>query len=203
VFIEAWQFSLVNDASDEERAGFFESVYKNYVGIMFMGASFIVLASKPLTALLLNESYYESWKFVPVLSIAMIFSAFSAFMGSVYFLEKRSVRSLITAASGALTNIALNILLIPTMGAMGAAIATVASYILVYVIRAYDTGRYLKFNLCIPRVIINASLIIVQTVIMILELPYWIYWQIAIVCFMLLFNGSEIIKGILRILKKK
>lgn len=202
VFIEAWQFSVVSDSSKEERVSFFESVYKNYVGIMFMGTSLLVLASKPLTSLLLNASYYESWKFVPVLSIAMIFSAFSAFMGSVYFLEKRSLRSLITATSGAFVNIVLNVLLIPTQGAMGAAIATVVSYVIVYVIRAYDTGKYLKFNLCITRVLINTLMITVQTVIMILEVPNWIYWQIGIVIFMLFFNGGQIIKGILRILKK-
>ena len=203
VFVEAWHLSSVNDASDKERSGFFEGVYKNYIGIMFMGASTIVVFSKILTMLLLNSSYYASWKYVPVLSIAMIFSAFSAFMGSVYFIEKRSTRSLITAASGAISNIALNVLLIPKYGAMGAAIATVASYVLVYVIRACDTRRYLKFNLCVIKVVINSLVLIVQTVIMILEVPYWIYWQIAIVVFMILFNGRDIVKGMLRILKKK
>jgi O-antigen/teichoic acid export membrane protein len=202
VFIEAWHFSSVNDAKKEERAKFFSEVYRNYVGIMFMGASLIVAFAKLLTVLLLDESYYSSWQYVPVLSIAMIFSAFSAFMGSVYFLEKRSVRSLITAAVGALTNIVLNFLLIPHFGAMGAAVATVISYLVAFIIRACDIMKYLRFELCPLKVTVNTLAIVAQTVMMLLELPMWILWQILFVAFMLIFNGKDIFKAVMQLAKK-
>lgn len=202
VFIEAWQFSSVNDAKPEERSKFFANVYKNYVAIMFMGASLVIAFSKVLTVLLLDDSYYVSWKYVPVLVIAMVFSALSAFMGSVYFIEKRSMRSMMTAAVGAATNIVLNFLFIPTYGAMGAAVATVISYIAVYAIRAYDTEKYLSFGLCIPRVIINSLLLVASTVIMILEVPYWICFQIALIALIVLINGQEIIRACIDFLKK-
>ena len=125
--------------------------------------------------------------------MAMLFSAFSAFMGSVYFLEKRSTRSMITASVGALTNVVLNLLLIPSQGAMGAAIATVISYVAVFAIRAFDTGKYLKFDLCIPKVVLNTLIVTAQTIIMILEIPYWIIWQIAITAIIVILNGREIL----------
>ena len=202
VFIEAWQFSSVNDAKKEERAKFFSDVYRNYIGIMFMGASLIVASAKFLTVLLLDESYYSSWQYVPVLSVAMIFSAFSAFVGSVYFLEKRSVRSFITAGVGALTNIVLNFLLIPHFGAMGAAVATVISYLVAFIIRARDTMKYLRFELCPIKVTVNTLVIVSQTVIMLLELPMWILLQILFVAFMLIFNGREIFKAVMQLAKK-
>ncbi len=202
VFIEAWQFSSVNDAKAEERSKFFANVYKNYVAIMFMGTSLLIVLSKVLTVLLLDDSYYVSWKYVPVLAIAMVFSALSAFMGSVYFLEKRSMRSMLTASVGAFTNLVLNFLLIPAYGAMGAAVATVVSYMAVYAIRAYDTGKYLRFGLCIPRVIINSALLIAQAAIMIFEVPFWLYLQIGIIILTVLINGREIIKTALELLSK-
>jgi O-antigen/teichoic acid export membrane protein len=202
VFIEAWHFSSVNDAKKEERAKFFSEVYRNYVGIMFMGASLIVAFAKLLTVLLLDESYYSSWQYVPVLSIAMIFSAFSAFVGSVYFLEKRSVRSLITAAVGALTNIVLNFLLIPHFGAMGAAVATVISYLVAFIIRACDIMKYLRFELCPLKVTVNTLAIVAQTVMMLLEPPMWILWQTLFVAFMLIFNGKDIFKAVMQLAKK-
>lgn len=202
VFIEAWQFSSVNDAKKEERAAFFGDVYKNYIGIMFMGGSAIVALSKLLTSLLLNESYYSSWKYVPVLTLAMIFSAFSAFMGSVYFLEKKSLRSFLTAGVGALTNIILNFVLIPHFGAMGAAVATVVSYVIAFAIRAFDTGKYLKFNLRVIKLVVNCVLITAQTVILLFELPHWILWQSAFVGFMLVFNGRESFRTILQVARK-
>lgn len=202
VFIEAWQFSSVNDAKAEERAKFFSSVYRNYVGIMFMGASLIVSFAKLLTIMLLDESYYSSWQYVPVLSIAMIFSAFSAFMGSVYFLEKRSLRSFVTATIGALTNVILNFFLIPCWGALGAAVATVVSYVVAFVIRALDSRKYLRFDLCFVKVLVNTLAIVAQTVIMLLELPYWMLWQAIFVAFMVVFNGREIFRAVMQVAKK-
>lgn len=202
VFIEAWQFSSVNDTGPEERGRFFSSVYKNYLAIMFMGTSLLIMLSKVFTVLLLDDSYYPSWIYVPVLAIAMIFSAMSAFMGSVYFLEKRSVRSMVTATAGALINIVLNFMLIPTYGALGAAVATAVSYIAVYVIRALDTAKYLRFDLCTLRVVVNSILLVAQAVIMIAEVPYWILWQIGIVLAVMIINGRDIIRSVFGILGK-
>ena len=202
VFIEAWQFSSVNDAKEEERAKFFGTVYRNYLGIMFMGGSLLVVMSKILTTILLDVSYYSSWKYVSVLGIAMIFSALSAFMGSVYFLEKRSVRSLVTASVGAITNIILNFILIPEFDAMGAAVATAISYFIAFVIRAIDTAKYMKFDLCILRLAINTVLITIQTVIMIAEIPYWVLAEIGLLAIMLLFNGREIFNSVVSLARK-
>ena len=205
VFIEAWQFSSVSDAKPEERAKFFGTVYRNYMGIMFMGTSVLIAGSELLTMILLADSYYSSWKYVPVLAIAMIFSAFSAFMGSVYFLQKRSMRSFVTASIGAATNLLLNFALIPYFGAMGAAVATVVSYMVAFVIRAIDTAKYLKFNLCIPRLVINTLLIIAQTVLMITGIPnfeVWMLIQIAFVAIFAIFNGREIFSAVIGIIKK-
>lgn len=202
VFIEAWQFSSLNDAKPEERAKFFSTVYRNYMGIMFMGVSALIMASKFLSGLLLNESYYSSWKYVPVLSIAMIFSAFSAFMGSVYFIEKKSMRSLSTASIGALTNIVFNFLLIPHFGALGAAVATVISYVAAFVIRTLDTRKYMEFNHNTPRLIINTLIVTAQTVIMLLELPYWLFIELGLFALVAVFNGREIISSLISVLKK-
>jgi len=92
--------------------------------------------------------------------------------------------------------------LIPSQGAMGAAIATAVSYAVVYAIRAYDTEKYLRFDLCTLRLVTNTLLIVAQTVLMILEPPYWIVWQVAAVALMLAINGREIVKAGLQLLKR-
>jgi O-antigen/teichoic acid export membrane protein len=203
VFIEAWQLSSVKDSLPEERASFFENVYKNYMSLMFMGASVIVAGSQIFTKLLLADSYYVSWKYVPILVIATTFSALSAFLGSVYFVEKKSMLSMLTAMSGAIINVILNFVLIPTHGAMGAAVATLISYVAVYVIRATDIGIYVKFKLHYLRVVVNTGALWVQGIIMIEGIPYWKYMQIALLLFMLAFNGRGIVQSILQIFSKK
>ena len=202
VFIEAWQFSVVKDADESEREGFFSSVFKNYMGIIFMGASVIIAASKIFTELLLADSYYDSWQYVPVLVIATAFSALVSFLGSVYFLEKKSVLSMVTSMAGAVINVILNFLLIPERGAMGAAVATLISYGAVYAIRAYDTKYYVRFRLHTGKVLVNAAVLLGQAFIMIGEFRYWKYAQIAILLFMLVFNGKDMIMAVKPIARK-
>ncbi len=202
VFIEAWQFSVVKDADEGERQSFFSEVFKSYMGIIFMGASAIIAGAKIFTRILLADSYFSSWQYVPPLVLAMTFSALVSFMGSVYFLEKKSVMSMLTAMSGALINVALNFLLIPTHGAMGAAVATLISYAAVYVIRAIDTRTYLKFNMHTLRVVINTAILSVQTYTIIEAVRYWKYIQLACVVLILLINGREIFMSAVGICKK-
>lgn len=203
IFIKAWHLSSVSEKEEEERAAFFGSIYRYYIGFLFIGGACLVGFSKIMTTLLLNESYYESWKFVPVLAIAMVFSAFSEFLGSVYFVHKKSTRSLVTASVGAGMNIILNFAMIPTMGAMGAAIATAICYITVFVIRLIDAPRYIGFNRRFLKLIINMVLLIAQTVIMIMEIPYWWIWQIALIAIIVIYNIKDLATAILRILKKR
>ena len=197
--MEAWHFSTVKDASEEEKADFFGSVYVNFMSVMFMGASVLVAGSQIFTRILLADSYYASWEYVPVLVAATTFSTLVSFLGSVYFLKKKSTLSMLTAMAGAVINVILNFVMIPDHGAMGAAVATLISYLAVYLIRAYDTRIYLRFPLRSWRLLINALLLFAQIFLMIREFPYWQYAQIAILCIMLIFNGRGILATVLRL----
>ncbi|MBE6667534.1 MAG: hypothetical protein E7607_04395 [Ruminococcaceae bacterium] len=203
VFIEAWHFSAVKDADDEERADFFGTVYDNFMGVMFMCGSLIIAGAQIFTRILVSDAYFDSWQYVPVLVIATTFSALVSFMGSVYFLKKKSAVSMLTAMAGAVTNIILNFILIPKYGAFGAAVATLICYILVYVIRAVNTRKYVRFNLHTVRVIINVLLISAQTALWFVNVPYAWIGQIAIPAFIILFNGRGIIMTAAKILRKK
>ena len=203
IFMKAWHISSVSESDEKERADFFANVYKNYLCLMFAGGACLVAFSKLFTRILLNESYYESWKYVPVLAVAMIFSAFTEFLGSVYFVHKRSKRSLATAAVGAITNITLNFALIPFFGAMGAAIATAICYMLVFLIRLIDTQKFIHFNRSIAKTTVNTILLTAQVTLMIIDPPYWWIYQIGFVGFAMVFNCREILRSVLKLLKKQ
>ena len=202
IFIKAWHISSVSEDEGEERSKFFGNVYKNYLCLMFAGGACLIAFSKLFTKILLNESYYSSWQYVPILVVAMIFSAFSEFLGSVYFVKKRSKRSLVTAAVGAITNIVLNFALIPFWGASGAAIATAICYGLVFIIRVIDTQKFIRFERSIVKTVVNILVIVAQVVLMVIDLPYWWIYQIVFVAFSLIFNGREVIASVLKLLKK-
>lgn len=203
VFIEAWQFSAVSESDEKERSDFFSSVFAAYQGILFMAASALILFSKIATDILLDASYYESWIYIPVLAIAMTYSALVTFMGSVYLVKKKSVMSFVTAAVGAVVNVVLNFVLIPLFpnSAMGAAIATFASYFVVMIIRSVNTQKYVKFNMGIPKLVFNTLATAGQAIVMTLEIKCWIAVEIVIFAAVMAVNGKDILRGILRVLK--
>ena len=202
IFIEAWQISAVRDGGKDlkEKQDFFSNVYSHYLCILVIGASFIISASQIFTRILLADAYYESWQYIPVLTLATMFSALSSFMGSVYFLEKKSVYSMLTALTGALVNIVLNFAMIPDHGAMGAAVATLISYLTVYAVRVVDTRRYVIFNTHNLKLLINTALLILQGVVMLVDVWLSFYASIGILLLLAVLNLKGIIASIAKIL---
>ena len=92
----------------------------------------------------------------------MVFAAFSTFLSSVYVVLKKSSLSFWTVLLGAGSNVILTLILIPRIGVMGAALATLASYILVFFVRAVSIRRLLPFPLAVPIVTLDTGLLSAQ-----------------------------------------
>ncbi len=166
IFIDAWQLSAVDESESESRAEFFSKVFRVYSGGVFTVASALILFCQFITTILVADSYYESWKFVPILIIATTYSCIVNFLASVYMAEKKSLMALLTAASGAVTNLLFSFILIPRIGANGAAIATVLAFLMVFITRGTNARKYIKINYKLPLMIIETIILIGQSVLM-------------------------------------
>lgn len=164
IFNDAWRLSAVSESEDREKcAEFYSQIYKYYIAAMFVGGGILSVGAQIFAKILFAESYFAAWIFIPVISAATIFTALDTFLGSVYFTVKKTYMSLWTSLIGAVVNIGLNLLLIPEWGlgwgAMGASVATFASYFLVYLIRALTMKKYLPFNMYHGKLLINTVFI--------------------------------------------
>ncbi len=193
IFSEAWQYSAVTDSEGNDGSDFFSGVFASFQAMVFLCASGLILFAKVFTSLLLSEHYADAWQYIPLLTAATVFSSLVTFMSSVYVKHKRSVNSFLTAMLGAVTNIILNVILIPFLGAQGAALATLACYVAVYVVRVIDTRRYQPFNTHTVTVIFNTAVIFAQCAVMIFEMKYWWVWGIAAVLLICAANFRAVI----------
>lgn len=166
IFIDAWQLSAVDEYDSKGRAEFFTKVFRVYSGGVFAVASALILFCQLFTKILVAPSYYESWTYVPILIIATTYSCIVNFLASVYMAEKKSMMALLTASSGAVTNILLNLLLIPKIGANGAAVATVCAFLVVFATRSANTRKYIKIDFKLPLMIFETVLLAVQSFLM-------------------------------------
>ena len=166
IFIDAWQLSAVDEYDSKDRASFFTKVFRVYSGGVFAVASALILFCQIITKILVAQSYYESWKYVPILIIATTYSCIVNFLASVYMAEKKSLMSLLTASSGAITNVVLGFLLVPKLGANGAAIATVCAFLMVFITRGTNTRRYIKISYKLPLMIFETVILVTQSILM-------------------------------------
>ena len=178
IFIDAWQLSAVDEYDSDDKAEFFTKIFRIYSGGIFAVSSALILACQLITKILVADSYYESWRYVPVLIIATTLSCLVNFLASVYMAEKKSVMAMVTALSGALTNIVLNLVLIPLIGALGAAIATIAAFAVVFVFRGSNTRKYIKIKFNAPLIAVEVAILVAQCVVM-LWLKSGIYMYLA------------------------
>ena len=187
IFMQAWQFSAVTESHGDrkEHIRFFTNVWRSFQAVMFLAGAVIIAFAKPAIKILSTEQYYSAWQYVPILSASMIFTAFVSFTGTVYVVTKQSGISFMTAMAGAVINIALNLLLIPSpLGVQGAAIATFLSYFAVFLIRAVNSRKYIPYKLYGGHIAVNTALITVQIVFSVLELPFRI--PVQAICLLLL-----------------
>ena len=207
MFMQAWQYSaVVEDKGDKsEHAKFFETVWKSFQAVMFLCGAGIIAFTKPMMKILTASEFYGAWKYDPLLAIAMVFTAFTSFMGTVYTLNKNSMMSFLTAFIGAGSNIALNLLLIPRIGVQGAAIAPVASYMLVFVVRCVSVKRYITFNIQSVYVILNTVILFLGSAALIYGWKYQILIELGCLAVMIILNfkflwgfARKILKTVLR-----
>ena len=193
IFTQAWQLSAFTEYQTPEGEQFYSTVFQSYYTFVFLASSGIIMFAKPVMRLMTQPPYYEAWRYVPFLVLAVAFSCLVTFLGSVYNAVRRNGMIMLTTFIGAIVNILLNWQLIPVFGAQGAAVATFASYFLVFLIRAVDTRKYIRIRMQPARLALNLCLLLAQITTLLLQVPYWPLWQAAIFILLMLCNVGNIL----------
>lgn len=202
ILTSAWQISAVDDFGSKESRDFFSDVYQKYASVYVMVSSVIILFIKVIAKILFSGEFYEAWKYAIILMVAVVFQALNGFLGIIYAASKKTKTIFITTILGAGTNIVLNILLIPSMGALGAAVATMISYMAVWITRLIDSRKILPIRINYKVDIISYLLILVQCAVTYCSFRYW-YIVSAVLCLALIFINRKVITFVVDIIKVK
>ena len=187
IFYQAWQISAVSESGQgKSTANFYSKTYDYYGTMLFCAASGIIMLIQPITHILYDEAYHLSWRYVPFLVIAEVFSSIVTFLGSFYMVSKRNVTVPLAIFSGALVNLGLNLMLIPEYGVMGATFATFMSYLIAFGIRAVDIKRLVTISLKPLTTSVRLLLLMVQGALLLKGYSLW--WQPVMLMLMVLVN---------------
>jgi O-antigen/teichoic acid export membrane protein len=135
MFDFAWRPFFLNNAKEKNAKQLFSKVMTMF--ILTASTIFLVLSvfinnigtmKIPFKGHLIGEAYWSGLNIVPVILLGYLFyGIFINLMAGIYIEKKTKYLPLITGG-GAITSVITNFLLIPVLGMMGAAIASLISY---------------------------------------------------------------------------
>ncbi len=129
---------------------------------------------------------------LPILLAAAVYSCYAAYFGTFYSVVKNNVMSMISTIAAAVCNVVLNLLLIPRMEGLGAAYATLASYIVMAVIRVIDTKKYVRHKVCLWNILLQNVLLLAEAAVMTGTAGYRYPLAAVLTAAILLLNGKTI-----------
>jgi O-antigen/teichoic acid export membrane protein len=107
---------------------------------------FIAL-SKPLIVLLASEKYMESATIIPYILPGILLWGLSPLFAAGIYIQKKTQILFLVVMSGVILNGGLNVLLIPQFQLLGAALATLISFILLMGALVAVSNRYLRITI--------------------------------------------------------
>jgi O-antigen/teichoic acid export membrane protein len=187
IFSQAWNMSAITERNSRTIAKFYSEVFNFYQSIIYVvAATMMLFINQALGIMAQGEGFEGAFRHSPPLIMAVVFTCFSTFMGSVYVASKKSVRSMLTAMTGAAANIILNFFLIPLMGINGAALSALVSYIIVFAVRVADTRSLVFMDLKPVKMLVNLALLAVMGVIVMFVEDTNFYYASLVILFVLI-----------------
>ncbi len=166
IFSQAWTLSAVKDFDPEDKNGFFANTYRAYNCIMVLICSALIVADKILASFLYAKDFYVAWRYVPWLTIAIVFGSLSGYIGGFFSAVKNSKIFAQSTVVGAVINIILNLISTPILGALGAAIATAVCYFAVWAMRYWYSKKIIKLRINLGRDLVTYGLLTAQAVVL-------------------------------------
>lgn len=164
IFSQAWTLSAVQDFDRDDRSGFFSKMYGLYNACMTCACSVLIVCARPMARLLYANDFYAAWRFVPFLLVASVFGALSGYLGGIFAAVKDSKSFAASTVAGAVLNIVLTVILVYFIGTIGAAIATAAAYVLVWVMRMCRARKIMCLNVYLAKDCAAYAILVVQCV---------------------------------------
>lgn len=188
IFNQAWTVSAIQEYGSDDKDTFYSTMYRTYEAGMFLVCSLLILLNMPLAELLYAKEFFVAWQYTIPLNIAALAGAMSIFTSSVFCAVGDTKTVGVSTLVGAMVNLVLNILLIPQIGLLGAAVATLVSNIVIWSMRIVKSKKYVKFETRPAREMICLILVVFQGVIAYQESHFYLLQAVIFIALAIAFK---------------
>ncbi len=130
----------------KEVTGIFLSNCLRYFMMAALPALFgLNMLGREITVLIASQKYEHAYAVIPYVSWGVLAFGLSSIFNAGLFIEKKNAVITYWTVIAGVFNIALNFVLIPRMGFVGSALATLVAYVLLFAVLAVKSFKYLPF----------------------------------------------------------
>ena len=164
IFSQAWTLSAIKEFDREDSDGFFSKTYGLFNAAMCIVCSGIILFNIPLARFLYAKEFFVAWQYSSVLLVSVMFNSLTSFQGGLFSAAKENKTLASTTILSAVVNTVLNAIFIPVWGALGAAMATVAAYVVMWCARLIKSRQFIRMKITLKTDIFVYILLVLQVV---------------------------------------
>lgn len=158
MFQYAWQPFFLQNAKEENAKEMFSKVLTYFT---LTGSIILITLSLFITDLamiqvggysLIGSLYWDGMHIVPIILLAYLINGMHVIFSAGIYIEDKSLYVPLIAGAGAVTCVIINFLLIPILNITGAALATLASYLVLTAGYYIITQKFFKINYELNRI---------------------------------------------------
>ncbi len=164
IFSQAWGISAIKEFDKSDSDGFYGKIYTSYNAGLCIVCSLLILANVPISRIMFHKEFFAAWEYSSILILGTAFSGLASFFSGIFNAAKKNSVIACSTTVSAIVNISLNLLLIPSFGALGAAIATCLSFYICFIICFINARNIIRFKVHLYRDLMVYALLIGQIV---------------------------------------
>lgn len=207
IFYQAWNMSAITENNSKDKSSFYHTVYDAYQAILYIATAYLIAFVKPISSFFVVsdtfQEYSDVYLYTPILAISVLLTSLNQFLSSIYTATCHTKNSAWTSLSACVTNIILNLILIPKMGIHGAAIATLASYLVCYILRIFDTRRLIYFKVNHMDFLLNMLMLLIMSYAIIASPKLKMFYLVCGLIFTTSYNFRPILLTVKKLLKRR
>lgn len=141
----AWQISVLEEYGRPGFPVFFNRFLDFLLQMLALLVIALTVAAPYIMKIFVDPEFYDAYKLIPLISFGMIFALGSGAIGTIFTAAKATKCFLYSSLYALFFCIVLNLLLIPTMGIIGAALANMLTLFVEFLVRVFYVKRYVLF----------------------------------------------------------
>ncbi len=185
IFQQSWQIFSAREFGAGDSKESFGTVFKVFTAFLLCAGSFVIALTDPLSKVMLSGDFYAARVFVPFLMLSSIISGYSTYFGTLYNAAKSNGMIFVTTMVGAFINVVLGAALSFPLGAWGPIIGGVVAYVLISLMRAFDTKRLVDVEVDVLYQVVGIAALTVECLALSFDVPFATLGAVLLsVCFM-------------------